>query len=93
MPHDFAHAPEPEWREFIIDHLERMADNQVNASLETKEALGKINGHLDILNGTVNTSKTKIAVHEDTLKWLWIIGGLVVTGIGIAMGVLWQKVF
>jgi hypothetical protein len=93
MPHDFRNAPEPEWREFIIDHLERMADNQMNSATKSEEGFNKITTRLDTINGSVARSKERLAVHDNTLKWLWVCGSLVVSGIGIAMGVLWERVF
>jgi hypothetical protein len=93
MPHDFANAPEPEWREFIIDHLERMAENQMNAACKAEDGLTKITDRLDLINGSVGKCKERISVHDNTLKWQWICGGLIVSGIGIAMGIIWYAVF
>jgi len=93
MPHDFRTAPEAQWREFIIDHLELMADNQMKLADKTELGFDRITTRLDTLNGSVSRNRENIAVHSNTLKWLWVCGSLVVSGIGIAMGVLWNVVF
>jgi len=87
MPiHDWETAPEQEWRRFIADHLDRMSTNQMNLS-------DKLDTFLINCNATNNTNGKQLSSMQTNLKWLWICGGLVVSGIGIAMAELWRRVF
>ena len=93
MPHDWEKESVTNFMYFTEDHLTSMADNQMNLSSEMRSGFKEIKDRLDILNGTTSYHKTRLAVHDNTLKWLWIIGGIVVSGIGIAIGAIWVCVF
>jgi hypothetical protein len=84
--HDWENAPETEWRRFVADHMERMAENQMVLSGAMKE-------FLENCNNTRDKGGKDIIDMKSNLKWLWISGGLVVTGIGIAIGEIWRRVF
>ncbi len=84
--HNWSNAPEPEWRMFVADHMERMAENQMDLS-------GKLDEFLANCSEARNKSGKDITDIKSNLKWLWVTGGIVLAGIEIAVGELWKKVF
>ena len=67
-------------------HMENMAENQMGLSI-------KLDDFMSHYQDSRNKGSKDIADMKSNLKWLWVSGGIVVTGIGIAIGELWKKVF